>query len=492
MLPDIWLPIAPIALPLALALVSLVWPRRGFVLAVGGAGLLLAIALAALVATHDGTLAQNLAPTLGGWPTVLGVGLRLDLLSALFLSLTAGVGLAVVVYAQSYFRAAQARAFWPMWWLLVTALNTLFLAADLFNVYVALELLGLAAVGLSALAGSREALAAALRYLLVGLLGSLLYLLAVALLYLQYGALDIATIAARIEADAPLVGLALVLASAGLIYKAALYPLHFWLPGAHASAAAPVSAALSALVIKAAWYLLMRLWLELFPAASSAPLLPGLALLGAAGVLYGSWRALRAPRLKLLAAWSSVAQLGYLFLGLAMLLALPPGPAFDTLFGGLLLFALGHGLAKAGLFLAAGSLLHRLGHDRIDAFDGLAHRLPATAFAISIAGVALIGLPPSGAFLGKWLMLETAFAAGDVWIVLVIGVGTLLAGAYVFRVIGQLFSATAADATDVGPVAPPALHKFHVAGEEVPALLLGLAATLLLGLGAAPLWDWLS
>jgi formate hydrogenlyase subunit 3/multisubunit Na+/H+ antiporter MnhD subunit len=410
----------------------------------------------------------------------LGIALRADALSAVLLVLTALVALAASVYATAYFaHPASKTRFWPLWLLLWTALNALLLAGDLFNLYVTLELLGLAAVALAALGGKRAALEAALRYLLVGLLGSMAYLAGVALLYVGYGSLDLPTVGAALHPE-PTAWLALALMTGGLLLKTALFPLHFWLPPAHANAPAPVSAALSALVVKAGFYLVLRLWLDLFPAVITPAAAQLLGVLGAAAVLWGSWQALQAERLKLLAAYSTVAQLGYLFLGLALLLELPHGAARDALFGGLVVLALTHGFAKAGLFLAVGVVQKRAGHDRIAELGGTAQRLPATVFAIALAGVALIGLPPSGAFLGKWQLLASAFALGHWLWLLVIATGSLLAAAYMFRVLGHAFGNRAY------PNVPVSMGR-----EEWPALLLGLTATGLLGLGGAWLWPLL-
>jgi formate hydrogenlyase subunit 3/multisubunit Na+/H+ antiporter MnhD subunit len=153
-----------------------------------------------------------------------------------------------------------------------------------------------------------------------------------------------------------------------------LFPLHFRLPPA------PVSAALSALVVKAAVYLMIRLWLDLFQPALTPAATWLLGLLGAAAVLWGSWNALWAKRLKLLAAYSTVAQLGYLFMFFPLLTALPAGVSRDAAFGALVLMALTHGFAKSALFLAAGSIQQRAGHDRIQDLGGTARALPVTTF----------------------------------------------------------------------------------------------------------------
>ena len=466
-----------VALPLAGALATLLLPRSATAVAIGtGLATTVAAGLLLFGVATQGALHYEI----GGWSAGLGIALRADGLSALLLMMTALVVLAASVYASAYFSTVSERArFWPLWLLLWTSLNALFLSGDLFNLYVTLELLGLSAVALASLGGKRAAVAAALRYLLVGLLGSMMFLAGVGLIYAGYGTLDLATLA-RVVEPGPVAWPALAMMTAGLLLKTALFPLHFWLPPAHASAPAPVSAVLSALVVKAAFYLVLRLWLDVFanvvtPAAANL-----LGVLGAGAVLWGSWRALQAERLKLLAAYSTVAQLGYLFLFFPLLLALPPGPTRDLAAGGLVMLALTHGFAKAGLFLAIGIIQQRCGHDTIRELDGTAQRLPATTFAIALAGVALIGLPPSGAFLGKWQLLAGAVETGQ-WLWLVVtAIGSLLAAAYIFRVIGHAFGHR-----------PYPNQPVTVAREEWPALLLAAMAALVLGLAGAPVWKLL-
>jgi formate hydrogenlyase subunit 3/multisubunit Na+/H+ antiporter MnhD subunit len=466
-----------VALPLAGALATLLLPRSATAVAIGtGLATTVAAGLLLFGVATQGALHYEI----GGWSAGLGIALRADGLSALLLMMTALVVLAASVYASAYFSTVSERArFWPLWLLLWTSLNALFLSGDLFNLYVTLELLGLSAVALASLGGKRAAVAAALRYLLVGLLGSMMFLAGVGLIYAGYGTLDLATLA-RVVEPGPVAWPALAMMTAGLLLKTALFPLHFWLPPAHASAPAPVSAVLSALVVKAAFYLVLRLWLDVFanvvtPAAANL-----LGVLGAGAVLWGSWRALQAERLKLLAAYSTVAQLGYLFLFFPLLLALPPGPTRDLAAGGLVMLVLTHGFAKAGLFLAIGIIQQRCGHDTIRELDGTAQRLPATTFAIALAGVALIGLPPSGAFLGKWQLLAGAVETGQ-WLWLVVtAIGSLLAAAYIFRVIGHAFGHR-----------PYPNQPVTVAREEWPALLLAAMAALVLGLAGAPVWKLL-
>jgi formate hydrogenlyase subunit 3/multisubunit Na+/H+ antiporter MnhD subunit len=464
----------PVLGPLVAALIAAAWPRLARTVGLAAGGLTLASAVLLLVrVAGSGTQSVDL----GGWAPPLGIALVADPLAGVMVLMTAVVGLAISVYAPGYYGQAHERGFWPLWLALWAALNALFLSADLFNLYVTLELVGLGAVALAVLDGKRTAMIAGLRYLTVGLLGSLAYLLGVALIYAAYGRLDLGGVEA-LAGPTPPAWLALTLMSTGLLLKAALFPLHFWLPPAHASASAPVSAALSALVVKAAFYLVARLWLDAFPDLVTPSAAALLTLLGAGAVLWGSWRALRAARLKLMAAYSTVAQLGYLFLFLPLILA-TPATQRGTVLAAALLLALTHALAKTGLFLATGLIQKHAGHDRIADLNGTAQRLPAVTFAIALAGAALIGLPPSGAFLGKWFLLSAAFQTGHWGIVLVVVAGTLLAAAYVFRVLTHAF----------GRVPPPGGAGPVTGPGEVTVLTLGVLATFVLGLAAAPLWD---
>jgi formate hydrogenlyase subunit 3/multisubunit Na+/H+ antiporter MnhD subunit len=450
-----------IFLPLVGAIVSFLWPRRSVPL-----GLLTAIGIVGCVIGLGWQMALLGAQryAVGGWGAPLGIDLYADGLSLLMLMVTAGLGLGISVYSSRYFERKPSTVFWPLWLFLWAALNALFLAADIFNLYVTLELLGLAAVALVALAGGADALTSAMRYLLVSLLGSLFYLLGVALLYHSFGSVDIAILAQRMEPSAA-VWAAVGLMSAGLLLKTALFPLHFWLPPAHANAPAPVSALLSALVVKASLYVLLRLWLEIFPVTVALGQLVG--LLGAAAVLWGGLQALRQTRLKMLIAYSTVAQLGYMFLAFPLATLLGWRAAIYML--------LSHAVAKTAMFMAAGNILYFGGHDRIADLDRVAKRLPLTITAFGLAGVSIMGLPPSGGFIAKWLMLEAAIDSGQWWWGIVLIVGGLLAGGYVFKVIGYAFTQSAA----------PHESRVVPATMEWTALLLALVA---IALGLVAPW----
>lgn len=449
-----------IVLPLIGALAGFLWQRQAASLGlITALGIVVSVAgLSWQVATHG---AQRYA--IGGWRAPLGIDLYTDGLSLLMLTVSAVVGLGVCVYACAYFDRNRAQHFWPIWLLLWSALNALFLAADIFNLYVTLELMGLAAVALVALSGGIDALRAAMRYLLISLLGSMLYLLGVALLYHGFGSVDIAILAQRAESS-PALWTAMGLMSAGLLLKTALFPFHFWLPPAHASAPAPVSALLSALVVKGSFYIFLRLWLEIFQDQGEA-IGQLLGLLGAAAVFWGGFQALRQTRLKMLIAYSTIAQLGYLFIGFAL--------GSIAAWTAVLYLLLSHAVAKAAMFMAAGNILQLGGHDRIADLDRLANRLPMTLAAFGLAGISSMGLPPSGGFIAKWLLLEAALAAGQWWWAAVLLLGGLLTAAYVFKVIGHAFRQS-----DVGhqPRAVAASMEWASLALAIIAILLGFVA----------------
>jgi formate hydrogenlyase subunit 3/multisubunit Na+/H+ antiporter MnhD subunit len=406
---------------------------------------------------------------IGGWTQPLGIAWQVDGLSVTMLLVGVVVVGAVAVSAPGYFRETAGGSepvvppqFWPLVYGLWASLNALFLSADIFNIYVALELLTLCSVGLIVLAGTPQSMAAALRYLLLGLMGSLFYLLGVGLLYGRYGVLDLQSLAVALQGDL-LSWTAVCLMIVGLLVKTALFPLHFWLPAAHASAPTPVSALLSALVVKGAFYLVLRLWFTTLGAVVQPAAAQLLGVLGACAVVWGSVQALRAERLKLLIAYSTVAQLGYLFL--VFPLASAPEVAATAWLGGVLL-AVAHAPAKAAMFLAAGRIRHLAGDDRLDRLHGIGQRAPMAITATALAGVSLMGLPPSGGFAGKWLLLVAGLKSGQWWWALLLIVGGLMTACYLFR-----FWIIALAGSDHAP-------RLFLADwrRELPALLLAVAA----------------
>ncbi|KRE08124.1 NADH dehydrogenase [Bosea sp. Root670] len=442
-------------------------------LATFAAGLVVAIA----ITTELISSGKALSYVVGAWQPPLGIALRADGLSGAMLVMTALVVVAVGLFAHIQ-HGLQADAgggraqttFWVMLLALWSALNAVFVGEDLFNLYVALELLTFAAVPLVCLDGRAETVTAALRYLLFALIGSLLYLLGAGLIYGQYGTLDLLALAQLGRQDLAL-AVALALMIVGLLAKAALFPLHLWLPPAHAGAPAPASAVLSALVIKAPVFLILRLVLDVAPSQAAAIAGQMLAVLGAASILFCSVMALRQARLKLMIAYSTVAQIGYLFIVFPLAAGSADLPPWGTIaWTGGALQLVSHALAKAAMFLAAGVIAEAFGHDRIADLGGFGRVLPISAAAFGLAGLSLMGIPPSGGFIAKCLLLTAAVIQGNPWLAATILAGGVLAGAYVFRVIDKALAV---------PTVPIVARRAVPRRLECAALALAIAAVLI-------------
>jgi multicomponent Na+:H+ antiporter subunit D len=419
-----------VILPLAGLLLVLPLGRHGprLVLAVGP----LIFIAALLLCIELYVSRQPVERFVGGWNVPLGIALRADGLTATFLLTTATIALAVAAFALKPFGSADetvgSYTFWPLFYAMWASLNAVFIGGDLFNLYVALELLTLSAVAMVAYGNT----AAAARYLLFALSGSLAYLLGVVLLYSAHGTLDMGLLGAATITDRTTL-VAAGLMTAGLLAKTALFPFHAWLPPAHSNAPAPASALLSALVVKASFFIVVRIWFDVVPGAAGDLLLQMLGLLGAAAVLYGSVLAMRQQRLKLIVAYSTVAQLGYLFFIFPIAGSAEQMPWAASAWSGGMFHAIAHAFAKAAMFLAAGIVIEAVGHDRLSGLIGLGRALPMTVFAFGIGAVSIMGLPPSGGFMGKYLMLTSALAGGHVFLAVVMIVGGLLAAIYLFR-----------------------------------------------------------
>ncbi len=402
-----------------------------------------------LVLAAVGALAVSLRDAfryeISGWGAPLGIDLHVDGLAVAMLLLTGTVAGAVSAYADGHYRDGSsqkpAAGFWPLFFGLWGSLNALFLVSDLFTMYVCLELMTFSSVALITLAKDAQALRAALTYLMTALTGSLAYLLGVAILYGEMGTLDW-TLMSPVPGDDPVAWMALSLMTAGLIMKGALYPLHFWLPGAHAIAPAPVSALLSALVVKAPFFILLRLWVQVWTDAPYASHVLG--ALGAGAIIWGSFQAIIQERVKLMVAYSTVAQLGYLFLAFPILetaARTADQAARQDAWEGVIYFALSHGVAKASMFLVTGLVVQATKTDDLRSLRGAAAHVPAAVLVWGLAGISLIGLPPSGGFIAKWQLLTSAIRFGLWPYAAVILFGGLLASGYVFRVLWYAFLA---------------------------------------------------
>jgi multicomponent Na+:H+ antiporter subunit D len=391
-----------VALPLAVALlIQLLAHGRPLV-----SEWLVNTTMLALVLMTCFTIGRTGLYHLGGWPTPIGIDLRLDELATLLLMVVNLVGFAVSLYSVDYMRRFSARGhFYSLFLLMVTGMNGVILAGDLFNLYVFLEVAAVASYSLVAFGCAHEELEASFKYIVLGTLSSALILTGVALVYGITGTLNMAHMAGRIAEtgmDAPLL-LAFGLFICGFSFKAALVPFHAWLPDAHPSAPAPVSAMLSGVLIKAIGiYVLARLAFNVFGVGEGE--LSLLRWLGVTSMVVGGLLAAGQNDIKRLFAYSSISQVGFMILGLG--LGTPLG-----LVGGLY-HLVNHAMFKSLLFLNAGAVEYATGTRSLRRLGGLNRALPVTGATSLVGSMSIAGVPPFNGFWSKLIIVLACVEAG--------------------------------------------------------------------------------
>ncbi|KGM12701.1 complex I subunit 5 family protein [Cellulomonas bogoriensis] len=398
------------------------------------------LVLGAFTAGHvllDGTPVQvRVAPGGSGATLVAdGVGVGLVLVTA-----TVAVAATVLVGSRGSTDGADrttgattapvpGRAHWPLSLTLLTGLNGVFLAGDLLTAWLMLEVVAVAAASLVALGGGRARLAAATRYLYAEVVASTTFLLGVALVWRAAGTVILADLGGGTLTDVEgRAGLALM--TAGLLLKVPAFPMHFWMPAAHSLAPGAVSPWLSALVVKTAAVVLLRVW-AVGPAAPQAVAAEQLiGVVGAAAVLGGGVAALRAREVKRLVAWSTIAQVGLILLAVPLVGA---GATEGWVAGSTQ--AIAHALPKAALLMAVPLVLASTGGTTTRDLVGASTRRPVAVLAIGVSAVSLVGLPPTAGFVAKWYLLVGALDAGQWWWAVVLVAGGVLTAAYLGRVL---------------------------------------------------------
>ena len=411
---------------------ALAW---GFATAVSGASFAVAAALAGAVS--DGA---EIAYLLGGWAAPWGIEYRIDALNALALVIVTGASTITLVHARlsvaREVRRERIGLFYTAWLLCLTGMLGMAITGDAFNVFVFLEISSLAAYTLVALGPGRTALLAAFRYLVLGSIGATFFLIGVGLLYMMTGTLNMADMAGRLGevAHTRTVTAGIVFVILGLGLKAAVFPLHAWLPAAYAHAPSSAASFLAGTATKVSVYVLARFLFDVFGVELSFERLDlgaFLVPLAIAGVVAGSAVAVFQDHVKRLLAWSSIAQIGYMVLGLGL------GTAAGTTASVLHLF--NHALMKIALFLAVGNLVYRTGSAALANLAGTGRNMPWTMGAFLVAAMSLVGVPLTAGFVSKWYLLRAALEEGMWPIAVVILVSSLLAALYLWRVIAVAF-----------------------------------------------------
>lgn len=432
--------VLPILLPLLAAIgctALLRWRRLQLVVSVlGGIGTA-AAAVALLLAVRGG---GTLVHAMGGWAPPFGIVLVGDLLSASLVALASIIAPLCLLYAGGDLEAAEARAgFHPLFHFLLMGINGAFLTGDVFNLFVFFEVMLLASYSLVAYGGTGAQLEATLKYATLNLVASTVFLVAVGALYGIAGTLNMAHLPARLATAGPRPVLLAVLFLFVIVFgtKAAAFPLHFWLPDAHASAPTPISAMLSGVLIKVGAYATLRIVSVVFAGLQESAR-PALLAVAAVTMVVGALGALAQRDVKRLLAYSSISQMGYILLGLGLF--------SPRALEGALLFVVNHALGKALLFLAAGFAIRAAGTRDMRAMGGLRYHLPAISAAFLVGVLTIAGVPPLPGFFAKLGILQGTLAAGRPDLAAV-AVGTSLATMlYLFRAWQWMFWGTARDA----------------------------------------------
>ncbi len=373
---------------------------------------------------------------LGGWQAPYGIEYRIDLVSAFVALIVAAIGAVTILYARTSIEREVAEdrgaLFYSAFLLCLSGLLGITVTGDVFNVFVFLEISSLSAYAMIALGQDRRALTAAFQYLIMGSVGATFIVIGIGLMYVMTGTLNMADLAERIPAvaDNRTIPVAFTFLTVGITLKLALFPLHLWLPNAYTYAPSAVTAFIASTATKVAVYLLLRFFFTVFGADFSfgqmnlnMVLMP----LAVVAILAMSLVAIYQANVKRLLAFSSVAQIGYMVLGISF------GSVLGVTAGILHLF--NHALMKGALFMAMGCVMYSVGSVRIEKMAGLGKAMPWTMAAFVLAGLSLIGVPLTVGFVSKWYLVQAALEAGLWQVAAVVLVGSLMALAYIWKVV---------------------------------------------------------
>ena len=408
-------------------------PRAAWGLALAAAWLSFAAAVA-LAAQVNGT--GVISYELGGWAPPWGIEYRIDTLGSYVLLIVTGIAALVMVAAKesvaSEVPEAKVARFYAALMLAFAGLVGIVATGDAFNVFVFLEISSLASYALISMGRDRRALTSAFDYLVMGTIGATFILIGIGFLYMMTGTLNMQDLAARLPEvwDTRTVRAGFAFLTVGIGLKLAMFPLHLWLPNAYTYAPSVVTAFLAATATKVAVYVLLRFMLGIFGidfALGRMPLEYILLPLGVLGILSASLVAIYQVEVKRLLAYSSIAQIGYMLLGI--------GLASTTGVTGAILHLFNHALMKGALFLALAAIAYRLRSTSLQDLTGLGRRMPWTMFAIVIGGLSLIGVPATVGFVSKWYLVLAALEQGLWPVALLILLGSLLAVVYVWKLV---------------------------------------------------------
>jgi multicomponent Na+:H+ antiporter subunit D len=465
--------ILPILLPLTGAMIALILRRRlriqaGFALVI----MILSLAISFLILFDVWQTGQPLVFVSGGWPAPFGISLVGDLLSLMFVIMTQLVVVTGIIYAMgSKDTVVRYPTFYPLFLTLVTGLSGAFLTGDIFNMYVFAELLVISGTVLTAISDDRYGTEAAYKYFYISLMASFFMLIAVGSLYASYGTLNMADLAVRIAADSDkaLLWPAIAFLMATFMVKSAVFPFHFWQPDFHAAAPTAVSAMLSSVVVKLGVYGFLRMTTLLF--VDQAPTIRTILLtLGIIGIIFGGLSAIGTHNVKRMLAYSTLAQIGFILVGV--------GWGTPLAIMAALVFAFNHSLIKAAMLMLAGYVASRAAvkSAAFNIVTGVGRAAPGAGVLFFVGALALAGLPPTNGFISKLLLFDSGIDAARFVSLLIIGLASILTMIYAIRAFQRIWWLQPDEQETIKPMGDRLI---------APALLVGLI--LVLGIWANPL-----
>ena len=376
---------------------------------------------------------------LGGWKPPYGIEVVIDGINAPIILLVAAISFLTALYSCPFeetdtHTTTRVSLYYTTLACLAIGLLGMASTGDAFNFYVFMEITALAGYGLIA-AGEGKGPIAAFRYLLMGTVGASMYLLGVGFLYAQTGTLNMADLTLRLNGnmDSPLVILAIGCMIVGFGIKMALFPFHGWQPAAHSYAHEGADPMIAGIMIKIPAYAMIRFFYGIFKGQGEALeyFLLILSVLAVCGVLYGSLKALRYDVYNKILAYSSIGQVGYIAMGIAL------GNYYGLV--GALLHIISHAFMKSGLFYTSGALKFKYGVHNTPAMGQVYREMPVTGATMTVCALSMIGLPPFAGFFSKWYLALGAIQKGQYLFVAALILSSLLSAIYFFRLLEHVF-----------------------------------------------------
>lgn len=426
--------------------------------------------------------------SVGHFSTPWGIEIYVGNIEAIFTIIFSLIGMLISVYSfysiTDEIKEKKYNLYFGVILILIAALIGIVYSFDLFNAFVFIEISSIASITIILVKDKKENLKASLKYLVLSSLGSGLFLMSIAFIYSISGHLNMRlihqTIATQGVEYSNLTAIAMGLLIVGIGVKAALFPLHVWLPDAHSSAPTPSSAMLSGLVLKAYALLIIKILIIVFGEnllLENRLLLNGLAILAVMGMIIGSVLAIMQKNIKKVIAYSTVAQMGYVFLGIS--LGTLPGLRVA------IYHMINHSIIKSMIFLTVGSMAVKIGSKDIKEFRGIGKEMPYTLGLFTLGAMSMVGIPPLPGFISKFKFAMAIIDKGNYLLIVVILISSLLNGLYYFPIIINGFFG------EDNLVDKKAMSKIIGYSQLVPLCILALLA-IAVGIGSTKIFSILT